>query len=46
MEVFFSELKSNKDYSLYLKLAFESLEKKDILFYLFDEKENNLLKEI
>ncbi len=42
-KVFLDKLKKDKDYKKYLDLAFKSILKKDIIFYLFDEKNNDFL---
>lgn len=42
-KIFLDKLKNDKDYKKYLDLAFKSIEKKDIIFYLFDEKNNDFL---
>ncbi|MBW7954759.1 DUF4012 domain-containing protein [Candidatus Gracilibacteria bacterium] len=42
-KIFLDKLKKDKDYKKYLDLAFESIDKKDIIFYLFDEKNNDFL---
>lgn len=46
IEIFLEKLKNESDYKMYTELFLESLEKKDILFTLFDENENNFLQTI
>lgn len=42
-EIFLDKLKSINDYSFFAKLFLESIEKKDVLVYLFDENQNQFL---
>ncbi len=46
IEVFIKKLKTDWDYLTYLKIIQDSVEKRDIIFYSFDEVENNFLKEL
>ncbi len=45
MNVYFKKLKEIWDYPGYFSLIKKSIEKKDIIFYLFDNENNELLKE-
>lgn len=46
IDVYFAQLKKAWKYSMYIKSIFDSIEKKDIIFYSFYEKENNFLSEL
>lgn len=43
-EKFKQKVLSDKNYADYLKIIFENIKSRDIVFYSFDEKENDLIK--
>lgn len=44
-EIFFKKLKTDWNYLWYVKLFFDAIEKKDVIFYSFTPEENNILKD-
>lgn len=46
IDIYFAQLKKAWKYPMYIKSIFDSIEKKDIIFYSFYEKENNFLSEL
>lgn len=46
IDVYFKELKKAWKYPLYIKSIINSIEKKDIMFYSFNDKENDFFKKL
>lgn len=46
IDIFLEKIKSVEDYNVFIELFIESIEKKDVSFYLFKPEENTFLQEI
>jgi hypothetical protein len=46
IDLYIEKLKNEKKYSVYMKNILESVEKKDLILYSFQEKENTFLSQL